>query len=120
MNAIGKKITALRTQMGYTQKQLARLANITEASLSRYENGLREPKIQTLVKLARVLGCTVDYMVGNTEIADGVIVDRTTLPELLKEVNLNYVTVAKDLEDAAIPAEDLKAIVEIIRKSRVG
>ncbi len=30
MNSIGKKITQLRTEMGYTQKQLAKLANITE------------------------------------------------------------------------------------------
>ncbi len=118
MNSIGKKITQLRTEMGYTQKQLAKLASITEASLSRYENGLREPKINTLVKLAKVLGCTVDYMVGNTDVVDGIIVDRQKLPELLKTVDLKYLSIAKDLEHSNIPVEDLKAIVEIISKNR--
>lgn len=118
MSSIGKKITQLRTEMGYTQKQLAKLANITEASLSRYENGLREPKINTLVKLAKVLGCTVDYMVGNTDVIDGIIVDRQKLPELLKTVDLQFLSIAKDLEQSDIPAEDLRAIVEIIAKNR--
>lgn len=112
--SIGTKITKLRTQMGYTQKELARQANITEASLSRYENGLREPKINTLVRLSKALHCTVDFMVGNTEVVDGIIVDRKKLPDLLKNIDFDYLTVVKDLEASGIPAKHLQDIVHIM------
>ncbi|BEP30273.1 helix-turn-helix domain-containing protein [Helicovermis profundi] len=117
MSTIGNRITILRNQHGMTQKKLANLADITEASLSRYENGLREPKISTIIKLTNVLKCTVDYLVGNTDIKDGVVISTAAIPEKLREIGAEYLSAAKELEDANIKATDVTEFIRIVKNN---
>ena len=114
MNTIGNRITILRTRKGMTQKKLAQLSNITEASLSRYENGLREPKINTLIKLSDVLDSTVDYLIGKTDIENGVIVNKLTIPENLRDIKTEYLLIARELEKYNISANDMNSLIRII------
>jgi len=117
MTTIGNRITLLRNRMGMTQKKLANLADITEASLSRYENGLREPKISTIIKLTKVLDCTVDYLVGKTDIKDGVVISKAAIPENLRSIGAEYLSAAKELEDANIKATDVLEFIRIIKNN---
>ena len=64
MKTIGERIFFLREQSNITQKTLARDIGITEASLSRYENNLREPKGEVITKLATRLHTTTDFLLG--------------------------------------------------------
>lgn len=54
-NQLGVKIKSLRKSMGYTQQQLAELANIDDKHLSKIENGIHEPSFKTLQSLSKVL-----------------------------------------------------------------
>jgi len=114
MTIIGDRITILRTRKGITQKKLAQLSNITEASLSRYENGLREPKINTLIKISDVLDSTVDYLIGKTDIENGVIVNKLTIPEKLRDIKTEYLLIARDLEKLRISPKDVNNFITII------
>lgn len=40
-----------------SQRELAKKIGITEASISRYVNGSRMPKVTTCIKIAEALGC---------------------------------------------------------------
>lgn len=62
MDTIGKRIKALREDMDLSQKELASKVNITEATLSRYENDLREPKVSAITRLAKELNTTTDFL----------------------------------------------------------
>ena len=64
MKTMGERIVFLRERYDMTQKELAQKANITEASLSRYENNLREPKAETIVNLAMCLNTSADFLLG--------------------------------------------------------
>lgn len=64
MESMGDRIKRLREKKGMTQKELAAAANITEASLSRYENNLRDPRPEILARLARALDTTTDYLIS--------------------------------------------------------
>lgn len=64
MGIIAERITQARNDLNINQKELAKKANITEANLSRYENGVREPKSAVLARLADALEVTTDYLVG--------------------------------------------------------
>jgi len=64
MKTIGERISFLREQSNITQKTLAKDIGITEASLSRYENNLREPKGEVITKLATRLHTTTDFLLG--------------------------------------------------------
>lgn len=54
-NTIGQQIRKYRKEKGMTQKQLADLLDTTQQNLAQYENGKRNPKIETLKKIARAL-----------------------------------------------------------------
>lgn len=64
MNTIGKRIKALREDMDLSQKELAAKTDMTEATLSRYENDLREPKVSAIIRLAKALNTTSDFLLG--------------------------------------------------------
>ena len=49
-----------------TQKELAARANITDVALSRYVNGTRIPKANTLSRLLEPLHTTADYLINGT------------------------------------------------------
>lgn len=57
------RLKELREQKKITQTQLAKEINIHMITYTRYENGLREPNLETLIKLANYYGVTLDYLV---------------------------------------------------------
>lgn len=60
----GERLLSLLQKQGITQKQLADRINTTEATLSRYVSGDREPKAETLANIATALNTTSDYLLG--------------------------------------------------------
>lgn len=68
MQSIGDRILTIRKELNISQKELADKVGITEASLSRYENNLREPRAEILGKIAIALGVSTDYLLGQTDI----------------------------------------------------
>lgn len=64
MGTIGQRITKARQNKNMNQKELALKANIPEGSLSRYENGLRTPKISAVSQIAIALDVSTDYILG--------------------------------------------------------
>ena len=55
----GQLIKAARIKAGLTQGQLADKLNISFVNISQWENGARNPKIETLKKIADALGVEV-------------------------------------------------------------
>lgn len=64
MKGLGERISAELKQKGIQQKELAARIGITEATLSRYISGTREPKPETLANIATALHTTSDYLLG--------------------------------------------------------
>lgn len=59
------RIRMLMEDKKFTQKELANLSGITEASMSKYLSGERTPRIDVVVNIANALGATVDELIGN-------------------------------------------------------
>lgn len=57
----------LREAKGLTKKQTALELGISERAYITYEYGEREPKLETLQKLADFYGVTTDYLLGRPE-----------------------------------------------------
>lgn len=62
---IVERVKQLMEAQHLNQKQLAEKANITEASLSKYLKGTREPRNDVVFNIAKSLNVTVDYLLGN-------------------------------------------------------
>lgn len=61
---LGKRMLELMHQQGRTQKQVAELIGTTEATMSRYISGEREPKANVLSNIATALHTTSDHLLG--------------------------------------------------------
>ncbi len=75
MYTIGENIKAARIRLGLNQSQLAQMAGITKAAISRYEAGLREPRIEHLRSIANALEVTVGYLEGYEDINSKKVLD---------------------------------------------
>ena len=60
------RIREARKALGLTGKWLAHELGVSESTVSQYENSKREPDNATLIKIADVLGVTLDYLLGRT------------------------------------------------------
>ena len=61
---IGDKIGAVLKEKNMTQKQLAQESGLTEAAVSHYVKGDREPRSRNLEIIAGVLGVSVGFLLG--------------------------------------------------------
>ena len=59
-----KKIKDLRSEHGVTQRGLAQAINVTQASVSRWEDNQTSISGRNLVKLAQFFNVTVDALLG--------------------------------------------------------
>ena len=59
---LGPRIAALRRAAGLSQGELAERLQVSTSAVGMYEQGRREPSVETLVALARTFGVTVDYL----------------------------------------------------------
>lgn len=64
---ISDRIKAARKSKGLSQKELGELLGISAASVSQYENGDRNPKLETLQRFAKALGVSVDKLLYGYE-----------------------------------------------------
>ena len=61
---LGSRITETLQKRGMTQKELAGRIGVTEAVMSRYVSGDREPKPDVLANIATALHTTSDFLLG--------------------------------------------------------
>ncbi len=58
---------SLRREKGISQRQAARELGISQALLSHYENGIREPGLAFVVRACDYYGTSADYLLGRTD-----------------------------------------------------
>ena len=62
-----KRITSLRENKNLYQKDIARIFNVEQATVSNWEKGKRIPDSDMLIKLANFFGVSVDFLLGNEQ-----------------------------------------------------
>ena len=62
--SIGDNIRTVRKLQGLTQKELARRLGISPVGVAQWENGLRNPKHETIKRIASALGVSVTVLYG--------------------------------------------------------
>ncbi|MHA6248065.1 XRE family transcriptional regulator [Pontibacter sp. CAU 1760] len=63
----------LRKSAGYTQAQLAEKLDIKRSLVGAYEEGRAEPKLSTLINVARLFDVSLDQLIANDLSKDGVL-----------------------------------------------
>ena len=68
MENFGQRVIDLREKHDWTRREFARRSGLHEQHLLKIEQGLRK-RIEgdTIIRLARALGCSADYLLGLQE-----------------------------------------------------
>lgn len=64
---MGDRILRLMKENGFSQKELASMAGVTESAMSRYLNNEREPKAEVIANLATALNTTSDFLISGRQ-----------------------------------------------------
>ena len=64
---VGKRITELRLERGYTREKLSELADVSVQFLADIEKGRKSMTVATLRKISAALLVSTDYIVSGTE-----------------------------------------------------
>ena len=62
---IGLKL--IRKEKNYNQQKVAMDLNISQESLSYYENGRREPSLKLLMDMSRYFNVSINYLISGEE-----------------------------------------------------
>ena len=62
--AIGLKIKERRKSLGITQESIANALDVNPSHISNIECGRANPSLTTLIKIANLLQCSVDYFIS--------------------------------------------------------
>ena len=60
--SVGSRIKKMRMSAGMTQADLASALNVPFQSISQWERDIRNPKVETLEKIASALNCSPYYL----------------------------------------------------------
>lgn len=69
MDDVGRRISVMRKNAGLTQMELANKLGISYQAVSNWERGVAMPDISNLGALAKILGVTVDDIIGDEKIS---------------------------------------------------
>jgi len=80
VQALGRRIRTARKSAGLSQKTLAARVDISQSSLSEYENGEHQPDIDKLHDIARELGIDAEDLIGD----NGSVTTSDDLPQTVQ------------------------------------
>ena len=78
------KLKEIRKEKKYTQEDMAKKLNLQKQTYQNYELGKREPTIETIIKIAKILETSVDNLFGIEKKEDNNFPEHTNL---LKTIN---------------------------------
>ena len=58
------RLKAIREETGFTQQKIADEIGISRTSINRYENGERQPDLESIGKIAEFYSISIDWLFG--------------------------------------------------------
>ena len=71
VNVLKTRLLEIRTNAGYSQKEVAEKLGVSPQAYSHYENGIRTPDIFTAQRIAKIFNTTVDSLVNEEKARQG-------------------------------------------------
>lgn len=62
-----QRLRVIRKENNLTQKQTAEAIGTSEQNYQRYERGSQQPTLPTLIALADLFDCSIDYLCGRSD-----------------------------------------------------
>lgn len=125
-----ERLSILRSGRKLSQLEISKRLGIARTTYSGYENGTREPDIETMIKIADFFSVTLDYLIGRTDDPamwfrdenEKTIYDVMSLndDEKLSQISMTYDGLELTLEEKKEFLAIAKAIFDVRRSSKKG
>lgn len=115
----GKRLRLLRQNKKLTQKELAKLINISESAVGMYERDEREPSFDLINKIAGFFEVTTDYLLGRSDQPEF----SKAQSDFIKDVSLSIDELKEKynliIDGESATNEELMGAIAFIRASRM-
>ena len=135
------RLQNLRKMHNFTQEDIANKVNVTPQAVSKWENDLAEPDLQTLPLLANILNVSVDELLGITQTVTQLVEPVTNFKNYVLKITVDsadgdkvrvnlplaFISACLD-EDKKIPLNlgvdttniDFKEIIALVKQGVIG
>lgn len=96
---VGNQLKALREEIGFTQEELSKKANISRNYLIAIERGRHSPSVEILDKLAVELNTSLLYLLNDRveDMESRVLIEQERLKKLFSDIPKNQLEIAEGL-----------------------
>lgn len=105
------RIKILREELNMTQQELADKLDGAKSTVAMYEKGDRKPSMEVLLKLSEIFDCSIDYILGKSDIRN---------PEKAQEDPLGLAKIGFSMDNYTPPTEkqkeQIRDLLEVILK----
>lgn len=95
---LNEKIRKLRKEKNITQEELGKRVGVSTSMIGMYETNARKPSYAVLLKIAEYFNTTTDYLIGNIEEVDDVVV-KLELGHKIKNRRLDLGLTLEEIEN---------------------
>lgn len=139
METFGTRLGRIRKENNYTQETIANKLNVTAQAVSKWENDITSPDIDTLIKLADIFNISIDELVGRVSNAITttkkdinkmilkIIVDsnendkvRVNLPMGIVKILVESGSVTSVVNNKSLNDIDFKQIISLVEQGIIG
>ncbi len=106
MTKISENIKRLRKSLGLTQTELAAALQITQQSITAYENGKKKPTLEKMKQMALLFSVSLDDLIGEQEL--NISVEKKTVHKNSRDAQMQKYFVQ-------LKPEDQKAILKQVK-----
>lgn len=96
------RLKQLRLENDMLQKETAAKLGLQRSTYVNYENGYREPDLETIKKIANYYDCTIDYLLGMTEIRNS-------------DEKQEFTFAMEYMKNNRITVKQLKALIHLVK-----
>lgn len=101
---IGSKLRTLRNQKGYSTREVGSRIGVSNSYISKIERG-QIPSLTTLQKLCKLYEINIQDLFGK----------EVDAPKELKELGVEWITFAEEMEKQNLTPEEVKKYIEVIK-----
>lgn len=113
---LGEKIKVLRIENRMTAEELAKYLKIGRSTLSNYENNIRKPDYDALVKIAEYFNVSIDYLLGRTNDRTIEILRGDEVLKELRDLGIEEIGILKEFRDSGFTKEEIMDIIDFAKK----
>ncbi len=80
------RLFELRMEQGFSQREIAKMLNVSQGTYNNWENGKTQPSIEDLIEISRIFKVSVDYLIGNQVVEEPGLEEESSLRKVYRSI----------------------------------